>query len=372
MPATNSVNYIDTPIREFIEKIGLLNIENYVFESALYGGQASNSFIYCNYKTNEKIVVKILIAPRNDIEFERFKNEIDTLKEIHGIQQRVQKHTSVPKLKIDFSQLKQYPIYYFAMEYIKGITLDKYFEDHSIPWNWENAINFLFRLATSLFYINGRYVHRDLHPKNIMIVSDGYYDRKDAEYKDTGIKILDFGCSRNILKDFYGGQLDDYYRLPGAVSSWSPELLLNPAHVDSKHDTWSLGVLFCRILAGYYPFEMKSLGDILMTYSKSSLDFMKIDQLACPDAVKYLVRNMLDFDPNKRFGIGPIADACNDILNSNLLSMGDEMIKKYFDFRASLVECSRCHELASIRWDKCYKCGTVITHEDVLNLIKYK
>ena len=47
------------------------------------------------------------------------------------------------------------------------------------------------------------------------------------------------------------------------------------------------------------------------------------------------------------------------------------MIEKHFEYGASLVECTRCHQIISGRWSKCNKCGVVITEEDTLSLINY-
>ena len=64
--------------------------------------------------------------------------------------------------------------------------------------------------------------------------------------------------------------------------------------------------MFHRILTGEYPFNINSFGDIVNIYSKSSLNFAMIDRLTCPNAVKYLMKNMLVFEPENRFGIGSI------------------------------------------------------------------
>ncbi len=359
-------------MREFIKKIGLSTIKNYNYYSTLQGGQASTSLVYIHKKTNEKIVAKFLIAPRNDLEYERFKNEAETLREVRHIQQSLQKSSSVPKLKVDFTQHESLPIYYFAMEFIEGITLEMYLKENPIPWHWKESTTFIFRLSVSLSYINSHYVHRDLHPKNIMVVGNGNFDKKTHTYKDTGIKILDFGCSINKLKELYEDILDDNYRLPGAISSWSPELLLNPAHVEFKHDTWALGVMYYRMLTGKYPFRINSLGDVMNAFAKSSLDFSTIDELKCPSAVKYLVKNLLSFDQKLRFGVGVIADACNDILNSNLTRMDEELIQQYFDQGASLVQCLRCGTSVSINWERCHNCGHPVNDEEVYDLIEYE
>ena len=117
-------------MRELIEIIGLITIGNYKYDSILKWGQSSASFIYIDNKTKEKVVLKLLIAPRNNLEFEKFKNEAETLKEVYSLQPKYQRQGTIPKLKIDLTQHQSFPIYFFAMEYIKGKTPDNFFSEN--------------------------------------------------------------------------------------------------------------------------------------------------------------------------------------------------------------------------------------------------
>ncbi len=349
-------------MKELLKKLDLIKIDEHIYEGTLSGGQASTSLIYSNITNQEKIVVKLLIAPRNHLELSRFKEEVETLIEIENFQKSIYNNNSVPTIKIPLTKHKSLPIYYFAMEFIVGICLDDYIKLNPLPWKWETATEFIMALSMSIQSFIVRHVHRDLHPKNIMVVEDLHL-RNSQKFS---LKILDFGCSRNRFKSLYHDIPDDEFRLPGAISSWSPELIKDPTNVDHKHDIWAIGVLFHRLLTGEYPFEIKSLGDVISVFAKETLDFNKIENLNCPMAIKLLMKNILQINSSKRFGIAEIYEACNAILKTKLLEMSDETIIKYFNFRASLVECLICRELISIRPNRCSKCGTLIVEENIL------
>jgi len=63
-----------------LKKLDLLTIGDYTFESSLSGGKALATLLY--KKLGESFVIKLLIAPRNEFEFIRFKQESDALSEM--------------------------------------------------------------------------------------------------------------------------------------------------------------------------------------------------------------------------------------------------------------------------------------------------
>jgi len=161
------------------------------------------------------------------------------------------------------------------MEKVQGETLDKIFEKKPLPWNWKDSIDMLFRIASSLKYLEMRFIHRDLHPLNIIVQKDVEFSPNDAIYSNSGIKVLDFGCTKDTLNSYFGNWSDDAFRVPGAVSSWSPELLLNPNKVNYKHNSWALGVLFYSLLTNKYPYSADNIGGIL-NYKENLASTFKI------------------------------------------------------------------------------------------------
>ena len=79
---------------------------------------------------------------------------------------------------------------YFAMDYIKGTSFDKYIKDKGGRISWQETQNILFPIMDALAAVHGRgIIHRDVTPDNIYITEDGT------------VKLLDFGAARYSLGD---------------------------------------------------------------------------------------------------------------------------------------------------------------------------
>lgn len=362
-------------MRNFLDALDLIKIEEYVYLNSLSGGKASSSAIYVNNK-NEKIVIKFLISPRNELELSRFKDEAETLELISKAQLHLDEDSYVPLLKIKFTKNDLFPIYYFGMEYIEGITLTAYISTNPLPWSWEKSTEFLLFLSQCLYNLNlGNFVHRDLHPGNILYMKKGevFYDKDSKMFKyNTGLKIIDFGCSRSVFRDLYLPQMDDKYRLVGALTSLSPELLLDPTKVDNKHDSFAIGTMYYRFLTGFYPIEIHNFGDICNAFNDENALMQKIDNLDLPFPIKLLLKKSLSFNQIERFSINEIRDSCLDILHSDLMKLSESSVEEYFNNRASLVECLRCHQIISFRGNRCTNCGEIFSGMDnIIDILNY-
>ena len=238
---------LDLSMKEFLARLGIDKIDEYIFYKEIQGGKASTTLIYKDNEENP-VVVKMLIAPRHEKELFFFKHEAEVLKELNKI------NAFVPKLIKDFSQLENYPVYYFVIEYIEGCSLANFIRKRGML-EWPEALNLIQRIAIALSSGLIRHIiHRDLHPGNILITDKAIFDYNNVTYQNPGIIILDYGCAKDILKMMFGRWSEDPFRLMGAVSSWSPESIFAPDHVDSRHDTWALGVMLFYLLTNKYPF----------------------------------------------------------------------------------------------------------------------
>jgi len=230
-------------MKSIIKKLGLETIDGFKFKKTLGKGKAGLTCLYSNDEENR--VFKFLISPRNEEEFERFKYETNINNMITDYNVKC-----FPK---SYSNLKQHdhlPIYYFSMEYIEGKTLWDYLKNRPTPWEWEEALIMLGNLSRSLNEIS-RYsiVHRDIHPGNIILKND-FSPKKDIYNANEDIVLIDIGCCKDNFYDLcIQNYADDKYNEPehirhfGALYSWSPEFLQDPANVGIEHDSWALGVI---------------------------------------------------------------------------------------------------------------------------------
>ena len=77
---------------------------------------------------------------------------------------------------------------YFVMDYVAGISFQKYIEEHGGKIPWQEAQRILVPVMTALGAVHAKgIIHRDVTPDNIIITEDGE------------VKLLDFGAARYSL-----------------------------------------------------------------------------------------------------------------------------------------------------------------------------
>ncbi len=71
---------------------------------------------------------------------------------------------------------------FMAMEYVEGVTIDRYCADHSPTV--EQILQLILQVARAVAHAHARLVvHRDLKPSNILVTADG------------SVRLLDFGVA---------------------------------------------------------------------------------------------------------------------------------------------------------------------------------
>ncbi|OHB75227.1 MAG: hypothetical protein A2Z34_01760, partial [Planctomycetes bacterium RBG_16_59_8] len=140
---------------------------------------------------------------------------------------------------------KMEKLYFIAMEYIQGVTLQEFMNKHMelgkrVPL--ELGIFAISRVCRGLEYAHNKrdntgnllgVVHRDVSPKNLMISSEGE------------VKLTDFGIAkaRNLMKDQEGSVL------MGKAQYMSPEQAQYMT-TDKRSDIFSLGIVMMELLTG--------------------------------------------------------------------------------------------------------------------------
>ena len=129
---------------------------------------------------------------------------------------------------------------YFAMEYLKGRTLDELIrEEGKLPV--AQALGFASRICEALDYLHKRdIVHRDLKPANVMVCDDG------------SIRIMDFGIAKAqaMRRITFGG----FSPTMGTPDYMAPEQVKGKRG-DGRTDLYSLGAMLYEMVTGRVPFE---------------------------------------------------------------------------------------------------------------------
>lgn len=111
---------------------------------------------------------------------ECFLNEAKTLAEFLGNPNVVQVH----------SYFEENGTAYFVMDYVEGISLQKYIQNQGGKIGWQKAEEILLPVMDALAAVHSRgVIHRDVTPDNIYITGNGT------------VKLLDFGAARYSMGD---------------------------------------------------------------------------------------------------------------------------------------------------------------------------
>jgi serine/threonine protein kinase/Tfp pilus assembly protein PilF len=140
---------------------------------------------------------------------------------------------------------------YFVMEYVKGLPITEYCDQHKLTI--ENRLN-LFRqvcLAVNHAHQKG-IIHRDIKPSNILVSTQD--DRVVP-------KIIDFGVAKALSMPLTEQTLaTEDNQLLGTPEYMSPEQAdMAIEDIDTRSDIYSLGVLLYVLLTGVLPFDSDTL-----------------------------------------------------------------------------------------------------------------
>lgn len=238
------------------------------------GGMA---VVYKAYDNIEDRIVAIKILKEefstNDEFLRRFKNESKAI--------AVLSHPNIVKVfDVSFGEIFQY----IVMEYIDGITLKTYIENHgSLPWN--DAINFTNQILRGLQHAHDKgIVHRDIKPQNIMVLPDGT------------IKVTDFGIARFARNEHK--TITD--KAIGSVHYISPEQAKGEP-TDEKTDMYSVGVMLYEMLTGKLPFEADSAVSVAIMQLQSQAKLPTEINPSIPLGVEQITMRAMRKDASERY-----------------------------------------------------------------------
>jgi serine/threonine-protein kinase len=137
-------------------------------------------------------------------------------------------------------------VFYYAMEYLAGITLAELVAHHG-PVPPARTVYILRQICAALKEVHDKgLIHRDIKPENIMLCQRG--GERDV------VKVLDFG----IVKKLDGSVTRDLtrqVRVLGTPAYMAPERLRDPTDVDARADIYAVGAVAYFLLTGHRPFE---------------------------------------------------------------------------------------------------------------------
>lgn len=200
-------------------------------------GRGGMGTVYAGYLDGRKVTIKKF---RSDFMSEtelinRFQREGQTLQKLD--------HSSIVKvIEPPYDPYnKFYPAFveggdlYIAMEFVEGVTLDKYVRNNGGPLTEDKAVRIMCNILDAMEYVRKMgIVHRDIKPNNIIVRPDG-----------ENVCILDFG----IVKDLNSNGFTSGHIVLGTDGYMSPEQAKGLT-VDYRTDIYSLGCVLFYMLTG--------------------------------------------------------------------------------------------------------------------------
>ena len=146
--------------------------------------------------------------------------------------------------------------HWFAMELVRGLTLNEYLQKHS-P-DLEERLALFLQICQAVSYAHQRAVlHRDLKPSNLVVLPPTEAD-SGGSLPTPRVKVLDFGLARVTEADIaITTVVTEAGQIRGTLPYMSPEQVLgNPDAIDVRSDIYSLGVVLCEMVTGQLPYEI--------------------------------------------------------------------------------------------------------------------
>jgi serine/threonine-protein kinase len=224
--------------------------------------------------TGRQAAIKILAAElAQEVGFlHRFQREIDALSQLD--------HPGIVRF---FESGYENAMYFYAMEYVEGQSLDEILLTQG-PLPWPEVLDIAAQVCPALRHVHDHgIIHRDLKPPNLMRTAQGV------------IKLTDFG----IAKVFASQHLTATGGVVGTAEFLSPEQAAGKP-VTKRSDLYSLGVVLYTLLTGRTPFEGTSFLDLLHKHRYGQFDPPQRLVPEIPYEIDELVCQLLEKNPEKR------------------------------------------------------------------------
>jgi eukaryotic-like serine/threonine-protein kinase len=152
-------------------------------------------------------------------------------------------------------------IFYYAMEYLEGINLEKLVNDFG-PQPEGRVIAILRQMCGSLAEAHSMgLIHRDIKPANILLTArGGQYDV---------VKVLDFGLVKAIDQEKVK-TLTAHNAVVGTPLYLAPEAIQNSDRVDLRSDLYAVGAVGYFLLTGQRVFDGETVIDVCMQQLKAT------------------------------------------------------------------------------------------------------
>ena len=203
-------------------------------------GRGGMGTVYRAFRDHDsfQIVVALKVVSRGmdtDAVLKRFRNERQILASLY--------HPYIARILDGGTTAAGLP--YFVMEYVDGLPLTKYCDEHRLSVAERLA---LFRkVCEAVAYAHQNLVlHRDLKPGNILVTPDGTP------------KLLDFGIAKIVGGSPFEEAEDTATAFRMATPAYASPEQISGGLTGVSSDVYSLGVLLYELLTGHPPYRLSA------------------------------------------------------------------------------------------------------------------